>query len=52
MGTEAKVEAKVETKTVIELPIAFAQEIVNYIQNRPWGEVNGLMARLIELSKK
>lgn len=52
MGTESKVESKVEPKTSIEVPIAFAQEIVNYLQTRPWGEVNGLMARLIELSKK
>jgi len=42
----------VKAKTTIELPIPLAQEILDYLQRRPWAEVNAIISKLIEASKR
>jgi hypothetical protein len=38
-------------KTELIVPVAFAQEIINYLQTRPYSEVFQIIGKLIEMAK-
>jgi hypothetical protein len=47
-----KSEAPKMPKMTIEIPISFAQELVNYLQLRPYAEVYGFIAKLLQAGKQ
>ena len=46
-----EVKAVEQPKTEIAVPVVFAQELLNYLQSRPYAEVYGLIGKLMELAK-
>lgn len=51
MSEEKKGVEKTTEKTEILVPIALAQELINYLQSRPYAEVYVLIGKLIESAR-